>query len=138
MELTGAGEFAVTTILARLVQRGLLHVKDASAPDHVAIVERRLGMLASIEGRPVPEPSVETAPAHAEDLPPAPGSHGMTAAAALAAAEPAAEEIAEACGLTAHQVGRRVGRLIMVGKVEVVGSKVLSTGRAGRTYRRTR
>ena len=49
-----------------------------------------------------------------------------------------AEEIAEACGLTAHQVGRRVGRLIMVGKVEVVGSKVLSTGRAGRTYRRTR
>ena len=49
-----------------------------------------------------------------------------------------AEEIAEACGLSAHQVGRRVGRLILQGKVEVVGSKVLSTGRAGRTYRRTR
>ena len=29
-------------------------------------------------------------------------------------------------------------RLILQGKVEVVGSKVLSTGRAGRTYRRTR
>lgn len=49
-----------------------------------------------------------------------------------------AEEIGERCGLSAHEVGRRVGRLILQGKVEVVGSKVLSTGRAGRTYRRTR
>jgi hypothetical protein len=93
VELTGAGEFAVTTILARLVQRGLLHVKDAAAPDHVTIVERRLGMLASVEGgaapAPAPEQAAEPAHAHIEDLPAAPGSLGMTAAAALAAARAA-------------------------------------------------
>ncbi|MGD9956076.1 MAG: DUF4388 domain-containing protein, partial [Candidatus Nanopelagicales bacterium] len=90
VELTGAGEFAVTTILARLVQRGLLHVKDAAAPDHVSIVERRLGMLASIEGGApaAPAPASE-APHPVDELPPAPGSLGMTAAAALAAARAA-------------------------------------------------
>ena len=45
VELTGAGQFAVTTTLAHLVQRGLLHVRDAAQPDHVTIVERRLAML---------------------------------------------------------------------------------------------
>ena len=49
VELTGCGEFAVTSTLAQLVQRGLLHVRDAAAPDHVTVVERRMAMLASVE-----------------------------------------------------------------------------------------
>ncbi len=98
-ELTGAGEFAVTTILARLVQRGLLHVKDASAPDHVTIVERRLGMLASIEGSAAVEPAVEPAqPAPVVEEPASgPGALGMSAAAALAAAR-AAQGLPQATG----------------------------------------
>jgi hypothetical protein len=91
VELTGAGEFAVTTILAQLVQRGLLHVKDASAPDHVTVVERRLGMLASIEGAAPSAPSDEPMqPVQAVEEPTAgPGALGMSAAAALAAARAA-------------------------------------------------
>ena len=90
VELTGAGEFAVTTILARLVQRGLLHVKDSAAPDHVAIVERRLGMLASIEGGAPAAPEAPSQHPVAVDEPPAgPGALGMSAAAALAAARAA-------------------------------------------------
>lgn len=91
VELTGAGEFAVTTILARLVQRGLLHVKDASAPDHVTVVERRLGMLASVEGAAPAAPADEPAqPVQAVEEPTAgPGALGMSAAAALAAARAA-------------------------------------------------
>ncbi|MFC6238347.1 DUF4388 domain-containing protein [Longivirga aurantiaca] len=91
VELTGAGEFAVTTILARLAQRGLLHVKDAAAPDHVAIVERRLGMLASIEGSSpaVPEAPQQQQPVAVEEPVAGPGAQGMSAAAALAAARAA-------------------------------------------------
>jgi hypothetical protein len=100
VELTGAGDFAVTTTLAHLVQRGLLHVKDSASPDHVTVVERRLAMLASIEdGReapapldvepgPDPEPIV-VAPTRAVQAPGHPGAGGMTAAAALAAARAA-------------------------------------------------
>jgi hypothetical protein len=84
-ELTGAGEFAVTTTLAHLVQRGLLHVRDANQPDHVTVVERRLAMLAGVE-TPAEEPVV------GEEADPAPatgGPLGMSAAAALAAARAA-------------------------------------------------
>jgi hypothetical protein len=97
VELTGAGEFAVTTTLAHLVQRGLLHVKDAASPDHVTVVERRMAMLASIEAERVeeaePEPvtaeRVAPEPVTAFHLPAGPGAAGMTAAAALAAARAA-------------------------------------------------
>jgi hypothetical protein len=64
------------------VQRGLLHVTDTASPDHVSIVERRLGLLATVE-EPVPltrQPEPEAAVA---------GQLGMSAAAALAAARAA-------------------------------------------------
>jgi len=92
VELTGAGGFAVTTILARLASRGLVHVADASAPDHVTVVQRRLAMLASIEdAAPGDEPEeAPSAPAPApHDEPAGPGHLGMSAAAALAAARAA-------------------------------------------------
>jgi hypothetical protein len=101
VELTGAGGFAVTTILARLAGRGLVHVADASAPDHVTVVSRRLAMLASIEAPAEGEAQEEaapapSAPAPAAPAPPAvhedpagPGHLGMSAAAALAAARAA-------------------------------------------------
>jgi len=88
VELTGCGEFAVITTLAHLVQRGLLHVRDASQPDHVTVVERRMSMLASVE-------TTAEAPAAAEEPEPeqhhvaGPGALGMSAAAALAAARAA-------------------------------------------------
>jgi hypothetical protein len=95
VELTGAGGFAVTTILARLAGRGLVHVVDVSAPDHVAVVQRRLAMLASIEDASAAEPAVEepaappAAPAPPVEEPAGPGHLGMSAAAALAAARAA-------------------------------------------------
>jgi hypothetical protein len=91
VELTGCGEFAVTTTLAHLVQRGLLHVKDAASPDHVSVVERRMSLLASVESGTVePEPEAPAYEAPAARTPgQAPGSLGMSAAAALAAARAA-------------------------------------------------
>jgi hypothetical protein len=91
VELTGAGAFAVTTILARLAGRGLVHVADASSPDHVGVVMRRLAMLAGVEGgteAAEPEPAPALAPAAHEDVS-GPGHLGMSAAAALAAARAA-------------------------------------------------
>ncbi|MBI1377154.1 MAG: DUF4388 domain-containing protein [Frankiales bacterium] len=123
VELTGAGQFAVTTTLAHLVQRGLLHVRDASTPDHVGVVERRLALLAPVEGgevgahapaqaepvvpalpdreHPVPAPAAAT-------LPPGPGAQGITAAAALAAARAAQGVSAPAgAGALARPAARR-------------------------------
>jgi hypothetical protein len=86
VELTGCGEFAVTSTLAELVSRGLLHVHDAAQPDHVTVVERRMSMLAAVE-------STVEAYAAAEEPEPhhvaGPGALGMSAAAALAAARAA-------------------------------------------------
>ena len=88
VELTGCGEFAVTTTLAQLVQRGLLHVRDAAQPDHVTVVERRMAMLASVESTDEAEaPTV--APEPEQHHVAGPGSLGMSAAAALAAARAA-------------------------------------------------
>jgi hypothetical protein len=91
VELTGCGEFAVTTTLAHLVQRGLLHVKDAATPDHVSVVERRMSLLASVEAGVAPaEPEAPAYDAPAtRPVPQGPGSLGMSAAAALAAARAA-------------------------------------------------
>ena len=108
VELTGAGEFAVTTTLAHLVQRGLLQVRDTAQPDHVAIIERRLAMLSSLElsslgaEQTSPEPDYQSAPA-------GPGALGMTAAAALAAAR-AAQGLAQPGVPGSGQVGRPAAR----------------------------
>ncbi len=121
VELTGAGQFAVTTTLAHLVQRGLLHVRDAAQPDHVTIVERRLAMLSGVESaapdvmaeEPVetpaaPQPTQSNQPSHA-GTPAAPGALGMTAAAALAAAR-AAQGVAQPGVPGSGQVARPAAR----------------------------
>ncbi len=97
VELTGCGQFAVTTTLAHLVQRGLLHVKDAAAPDHVAVVERRFALLSGVESSavvaPVPQPEHHREPELEHVMTTrttaGPGSQGMSAAAALVAARAA-------------------------------------------------
>jgi hypothetical protein len=113
VELTGAGQFAVTTTLAHLVQRGLLHVRDAAQPDHVTIVERRLAMLSSVESAAAAmeeEPDVAPAPQPpTAGIPAAPGSLGMTAAAALAAAR-AAQGVAQPGVPGSGQVTRPAAR----------------------------
>ena len=48
VELTGAGQFAVVSTLSRLVERGLLGVRD-DAHDHAAVVARRLALLSPLE-----------------------------------------------------------------------------------------
>jgi hypothetical protein len=97
VELTGAGQFAITTTLAHLVQRGLLRVVDAATPDHVAIVERRLALLAGVEETDEAA-APASAPAAAPPVPPAriadtgpvgPGSFAITAADARKAMEAA-------------------------------------------------
>ena len=49
IELTGCGQFAVASVLAGLVRRGLLSVRTKDATDHVDVVMRRLSLLAPIE-----------------------------------------------------------------------------------------
>jgi hypothetical protein len=88
VELTGCGEFAVTTTLAHLVQRGLLHVRDASQPDHVTVVERRMAMLAGVESTPEAYTGTEDVVVEQPQVA-GPGALGMSAAAALAAARAA-------------------------------------------------
>ena len=82
VELTGCGEFAVTTTLAHLVQRGLLHVRDASQPDHVTVVERRMAMLASVESTAEAYAAAEDAVVEQQRIA-GPGEYGMNAAEAL-------------------------------------------------------
>ena len=83
VELTGCGQFAVTTTLAQLVSRGLVHVSaDGSAQDHVTVVERRLALLSAVEEGPEADETEE----QVAEMPSGPGAHGMSAAEALAAA----------------------------------------------------
>jgi hypothetical protein len=101
VELTGGGQHGVLSTLAGLVARGLVAPREDG--DHVAEVERRLALLAPLEmataGRsaPVAEPPTATHPEQVAPapepsrpvLPEPPGAHGLTAAAALAAARAA-------------------------------------------------
>jgi len=99
-ELTGRGEFAVSKSLAHLVQSGLLAVKDDSTPHHVTVLERRLGLISDYESAIDPPIPAVDRDAHipsarpARVMPEGPGAHGMTAAAALAAARAAQREAA--------------------------------------------
>lgn len=97
VELTGCGQFAVTTTLAQLVRRGLVRVSDTAGNDHVSVVERRLGLL-----RPVED---DTVPAEEPEVPAGPGALGMSAAAALAAAR-AAQGLAQPGVPGAGSLGR--------------------------------
>ncbi len=67
VDLTGCGQFAVVSILAALVQRGLLAVRDPEAveDDHVGVVLRRQRLLAPLEGAaftPIREPAPNAPP----------------------------------------------------------------------------
>jgi len=73
VDLTGSGQYAVVSLLAGLVGRGLLEVRDDDTPDHVGVVVRRQGLLAPLEGvpftptlEPVPEPPPVEEPPVAE------------------------------------------------------------------------
>ena len=87
-ELTGAGLYAVTSILAGLVQRGLLTVKDPTSPDYVSNLERRFAMLMSLEEAPIGPRSAVGSPSATGS----PGGRGATTAGALngATASPSA------------------------------------------------
>jgi hypothetical protein len=62
IELTGCGQFAVASVLAGLVRRGLLSVRTTDASDHVDVVMRRLSLLAPIEfAAATPEPVASVA-----------------------------------------------------------------------------
>ena len=102
VELTGCGQFAVTTTLAQLVQRGLVHVRDDATPDHVSTVERRMGLLAALEATPRGRAD------RGVDAGSGPGALGMSAAAALAAAR------------ASHGPGAPGGRLSQAPSREVV------------------
>ncbi len=67
VDLTGSGQYAVVSLLAGMVGRGLLEVREDGDTDHVGIVLRRQGLLAPLEGVPFTPIS---APAPVEPLPP--------------------------------------------------------------------
>lgn len=75
VELSGAGQFAVVSTLASMVQRGMLALRDEDSPDHIALVRRRQLLLAPLEGaaspaidEPQPEPQpIEPQPAPSND-----------------------------------------------------------------------
>lgn len=94
VELTGAGEFAVTTVLAGLARRGLLTVVGETDGDHATTVVRRLRLLAQAEQldvdatAPVDEPAVAEADPDEPETAPEPEPKAPVvdeAAAALAA-----------------------------------------------------
>ncbi len=67
VDLTGSGQYAVVSTLAGLVQRGLLTVRpqdgdENAGDDHVAVVVRRQGLLAPLEGAPFVPVIEEAAP----------------------------------------------------------------------------
>lgn len=71
VDLTGCGQFAVVSILAALVERGLLSVRDPDAgeEDHVGVVVRRQRLLGPLEGAaftPVREPAPPGGPPHTQ------------------------------------------------------------------------
>ena len=70
VEVSGAGQFAVVSTLATLVQRGMLVLQDDDSPDHVTRVRRRQLLLAPLEtAEPAPDPVLaasQTADAPAE------------------------------------------------------------------------
>ena len=49
VDVSGAGQFAVVSTLATLVQRGMLVLEDEDSPDHVTRVRRRQQLLAPLE-----------------------------------------------------------------------------------------
>ena len=69
VDVSGAGQFAVVSTLATLVQRGMLILEDEDSPDHVTRVRRRQQLLSPLE-TPSPgevglEPDVAQEPAPA-------------------------------------------------------------------------
>jgi hypothetical protein len=88
VDLTGCGHYAVVSILAALVQRGLLEVraKGAADHDHVGVVLRRQGLLAPLEGSATVEP--EPAGSAATATAPAPSNGHGSGSAAGSAAQP--------------------------------------------------
>lgn len=67
VELTGAGEFAVASALAALVERGLVELA-VGTEDHVSRVRRRFGLLGPLESEPSDAHSESpTAPTQAAD-----------------------------------------------------------------------
>jgi hypothetical protein len=66
----GRGEFTVVSMLASLVERGLLVVTGENAPPGVSVLLRRLSSLASLEG---------VAPLPVEEPPAAPVEEGISA-----------------------------------------------------------
>ena len=61
VDVCGAGQFAVVSALASLVQRGMLSLHDEDSPDHVSSVRRRQLLLAPLEVSRAAE-QVPTAP----------------------------------------------------------------------------
>lgn len=105
-ELTGTGIYGVTSILAGLVQRGLVAVKDPTSPDYVANLERRFAMLMSLEDTSVAVKS--SAPM--VSVPVSPGGRGATTAGALTGSTASQFGASEAfVGQFASTVGEFVG-----------------------------
>jgi hypothetical protein len=81
VDLTGSGQFAVVSLLAGLVTRGLLDVRDPedAVADHVNVVLRRHRILSALEDAPfttvavaATKPAEAVAEAAVEPAPPAP------------------------------------------------------------------
>ena len=69
VDVSGAGQFAVVSTLATLVQRGMLILEDEDSPDHVTRVRRRQQLLSPLEipssPEVTPQPDVAQEPAPA-------------------------------------------------------------------------
>jgi hypothetical protein len=73
VQVSGAGTFSVVSKLARMVQRGLLALKDDESADHVTLVRRRQALLAPLE----PTAAEAQSPTHpSEPAPAAPRPDG--------------------------------------------------------------
>ncbi|MEZ5116913.1 MAG: DUF4388 domain-containing protein [Candidatus Nanopelagicales bacterium] len=79
VELSGMGQFAVMSVAADLVRRGLLAVRDEDTPDPLGVVQRRLALLAPCEGgAPAPSASASAAQQPVQIRPDLAGSLGQS------------------------------------------------------------
>ncbi|TAK69543.1 MAG: DUF4388 domain-containing protein [Actinomycetota bacterium] len=107
VDLTGAGQFAMASVLAGLVRRGLVAVCEPGAVDHVAELEQRMALLRPLEEPataaepprlPVGQPAVAARPTAAPDVAPPETPLSPAARSEVAGPQPARPDLTEPVG----------------------------------------
>lgn len=108
VELTGCGLFAVASVLAGLVRRGLVTVHEPGVENHVSVVERRVALLAALEGH-APEPAAPEAVAAPETPATPPAEPAASTPTPTPTPEPVASRLTASDALAAARLAQSLG-----------------------------